>query len=172
MQSDLLQRTDWQPTGEAALEAQGLSENELHLLPTTLAEVEKLTALQERMIPLPQAPIHTDHVLHAGMYSRTITMPPNCPLVGALIKIPTLVITVGDGFVYVNGHWKEVRGYQVVPGCKGRKQAFYSVGPLIITMIFATQARTVEEAEREFTDEHELLLSRRQDLNTVVITGE
>lgn len=120
------------------------------------------------MMALEQVPIKTDHVLHAGMYSRTITMPPGTPLVGALIKIPTIVITVGDGWVYVNGEWKEVKGYNVIPGSKGRKQAFYSTGALIITMIFPTCAKTVEEAEREFTDEHELLLSRRQpEMNEV-----
>jgi hypothetical protein len=124
------------------------------------------------MLETEQVPIVTDHVLHAGMYSRTITMPPYTPLVGALIKIPTLVITVGDGCVYVDGEWKIVRGYRVIPGCKGRKQAFFSIGPLIITMIFPTSAKTVQEAEEEFTDEHELLLSRRQDLNTVTTTGE
>lgn len=120
------------------------------------------------MMALPQVKIKTDHVLHAGMYSRTITMPPGTPLVGALIKIPTIVITVGDGWVYVNGNWKQVRGYNVIPGCEGRKQAFYSLGPLIITMIFPTCAKTVEEAEKEFTDEYMLLLSRRQpEMNEV-----
>ena len=107
------------------------------------------------------------------MYSRTIIMPPETPLIGALIKIPTLVITVGSGKVFVNGKWQDVNGYQVIPGCAGRKQAFFSIGPLIITMVFPTKARTVEEAEAEFTDEAHLLLSRRQDeMNTVTITGE
>ncbi|HEV8493045.1 MAG TPA: hypothetical protein VGR76_12280 [Candidatus Angelobacter sp.] len=124
------------------------------------------------MMELEQVPIVTEHVLHAGMYSRTITMPPGTPLVGALIKIPTLVITVGDGCVFVNGKWKQVRGYQVIPGCKGRKQAFYSTGPLVITMVFPTKARTVAEAEAEFTDEAALLLSRRQDFNYATITEE
>ena len=43
------------------------------------------------------------------------------------------------------------------------KQIFISKTPVIITMTFPTSAKTIEEAEREFTDEHELLLSRRQD---------
>lgn len=151
--------------------------HERDILPEALAStspkiVEKLTAAQNLMLKMEQVSIHTDHVLHAGMYARTITMPPATPLVGALIKIPTLVITVGDGHVYVDGTWQPVRGYRVLPACKGRKQAFYSTGPLIITMIFRTSARTVEEAEREFTPEHELLLSRRQDTNTVLITED
>ena len=40
-------------------------------------------------------------------------------------------------------------------------------------MMFATSAKTVEDAENEFTDEAHLLLSRQQpEHDTVVITGE
>jgi len=139
------------------------------LTPTSEEVLDRLYETQEKMLSLVQEGIQTDHVLHAGMYSRTITMPPHTKLMGALIKIPTLVITVGDGAVFVNGEWKAVRGYQVIPGCKDRKQAFFSLGPLIVTMIFPTKAKTVDEAEREFTDEHELLLSRRQNYSTTMI---
>lgn len=142
---------------------------ETSLSPTSPEVLAILGETQLSMMREPQAAIQTDHVFHAGMYSRTITMPPFTKLIGALIKIPTLVITVGDGAVYVDGQWKAVRGYQVIPGCAGRKQAFFSVGPLLITMIFPTQAKTVEDAEREFTEEYELLLSRRQDFSTVTM---
>ncbi len=117
--------------------------------------------------------ILTEHVLHAGMYSRTITMQPNTVLVGALIKVPTIVITVGHAKVLVGKDWADVDGYRVLPAQAGRKQLFVSIGPLIITMIFPTSAKTASEAEAEFTDECELLLSRRYpDLNTVINTGE
>jgi hypothetical protein len=38
-------------------------------------------------------------------------------------------------------------------------------------MIFRTDAKTVEQAEAEFTDEAEALMSRRNDNDTVTITG-
>jgi hypothetical protein len=60
----------------------------------------------------------------------------------------------------------------VIPASAGRKQVFVSRSTVTITMLFPTLARTVEEAEAEFTDEAAGLLSRRQDANTVVITGE
>lgn len=138
------------------------------LEPTSTEIIALLTDAQSKMMALDQAQIQTDHVLHAGMYSRTITMPPNCRLIGALIKIPTLVITVGDGLVSVGEKMQPVRGYQVIQGCAGRKQAFYSIGPLIISMIFPTCAKTVEEAEKQFTDEWKLLLSSRQpEMNSI-----
>jgi hypothetical protein len=47
-----------------------------------------------------------------------------------------------------------------------------SRSPVLITMMFPTKARTIEEAEREFTDDADRLLSRRQNANTVVITED
>lgn len=142
------------------------------LSPTEPGVIERLLKVQDKILQLEQVPIRTEHVIHAGMYSRTVTMPPSTVLVGALIKRPTIVITVGSGRVLIGKDWAEIGGYQVLPASANRKQIFVSDGPLIITMIFPTLVKTVEDAEREFTDDHELLLSRRQDLNSVTITGE
>ena len=142
-------------------------------LPATQPEVlKKLFVAQERILKEEQVPIHTQHLIHGGMYARTITMPPGTVLVGALIKRPTVVITVGSGRVLFGQEWADIDGYQVLPASKDRKQVFFSRGALVITMLFPTSAKTVEEAEEEFTDEAELLLSRRQDLNSTVVTGE
>lgn len=142
-------------------------------LPPTAPDVlEKLFKVQEKLLDIEHVPIKTDHVIHAGMYSRTITVPPGVLLIGALIKLATVVITVGSAWVLVGQDWAEVDGYQVLPGSANRKQMVVSRGPLIVTMIFPTSAKTVEEAEAEFTDETDLLLSRKQDLNSVIITGE
>src|SRR6185312_1838312 len=143
------------------------------LAPTKPELVERLTEAQNAFLKLPQADIFTQHLLHGGMYARTITMPPNLALIGAHIKVPTIVITVGSGKVRLNEGLADIQGYQVLPASANRKQIFVSHdGPLIITAIFPTDAKTVEEAEREFTDEYELLMSNWQDLNEVVITGE
>jgi len=143
------------------------------LVPPTAPEfIRKLCEVQLVEMEKEQLPIYTEHVIHAGMYSRTVTMPPNSRLIGALIKIPTMVIVVGCASVLVGAEKVEIQGYAVLPASAGRKQVFESKGPVIITMIFPTKARTIEEAEMEFTSECELLLSRRQDLNSVIITEE
>ena len=143
------------------------------LVETELEVIEYLTSAQNEMLKEEQVPIFTEHVLHGGMYARTITMPPWTRLIGAYIKVPTIVVTVGEGLVSVGMKARWVRGYQVIAGSAKRKQAFVTLGqPLVITAMFPTQAKTVAEAEAEFTDEAELLLSRRQDLNKITITEE
>jgi hypothetical protein len=115
--------------------------------------------------------VPTQHVIHAGMYARTIVMPAGVVLTGALMKRATLVIVTGKAAVLAGDVWVELDGYNVMPASAGRKQVFVSRSQAVITMVFPTAAKTVEEAEAEFTDDCARLLSRRQDANTVLITG-
>lgn len=117
-----------------------------------------------------QVEIPTEHLIHAGMYARTITMPKGIVLTGALMKLATVLIVTGNAAVLAGEDWIELRGYNVIPASAGRKQVFLSRSPVIITMLFPTQAGTVEEAEAEITDQAEQLMSRWQDANTVVTT--
>ncbi len=135
--------------------------------------LDKVRALQAEAALQPQIPLDTSHVLHAGMYARTIRMPPNTLITGALIKIATLVIVQGVALVWLGDECRRLEGYTVLPASAGRKQAFVALEETHITMLFPTAARTVEDAEREFTDDHERLASRRGDTpNLTVITGE
>jgi hypothetical protein len=134
--------------------------------------IDHLKKKQVEFFDQEQPPFFMQHLIHGGMYARTLTMPPGTWLIGAHLRVPTIVVTVGTGWVHIGTGWAEVMGHKVVDGAAGRKQVFVADGPLVITMLFPTQAKTVEEAEAEFTDEAELLLSRRQDLNSTVITGE
>lgn len=132
-----------------------------------------IEAVQDALLKREQVPIPTQHTLHAGMYARTITMPAHTILVGTLIRIPTLVLTVGSAKVLVGRDWADVDGFQVLPAEAHRKQVFVSRSAFIITMIFPTKANTVREAEDEFTSEGDLLLSRRQpSMSMARITGE
>jgi hypothetical protein len=142
-------------------------------LPATTSDMlARLDELQAALTGNEPVDVPTEHLIHAGMYARTIAMPKDMVLVGVLIKRPTLVIVTGSAAVLVGDGWVELTGYNVIPASAGRKQVFVSRSPVIITMLFPTQSVTVEEAEAEFTDEAASLLSRRQDANTVVITGE
>lgn len=142
-------------------------------LPATAPELaEKLVALDAALMGKEPVDVPTEHVIHAGMYARTIAMPAGMVLTGALIKLPTLVIVTGSAAVLVGDEWMRLDGYNVLPASARRKQVFVSFSTVVITMVFPTKARTVEEAEREFTDEWEQLLSHRQDANQVVITDD
>jgi hypothetical protein len=134
--------------------------------------LEKINRIQERIKSLmPEASVPTKHWIHGGMYARTVTMSKDMVITGALIKKPTMICIIGAALVVVGDEFVEVQDC-IVPASAGRKQLFIALGPVELTMIFATSAKTVEEAENEFTDEAELLLSRRQDGGIITITGE
>ena len=110
----------------------------------------------------PQLEIETIHSFHAGLYARTIMVPAGAMITGALIKIPTLLTLSGDASVIIDREEVRISGYGVIPAAAGRKQVFLAHSDTYLTMIFATSATTIEEAEMEFTDEFDLLGSRRE----------
>ena len=139
----------------------------------TTFEVNKVRALEEELLKEPQVKIPTYHHLHAGMYARTIVVPAGVILTGSLMKIPTLLIINGHFLLFAGDKSFELKGYNVFTGGAHRKQAGVAVTDTQVTMIFATKATTVEEAEEEFTDETHLLWSRLDDaINHITITGE
>ena len=135
------------------------------------AALDAVYRFEEEMRKLPQIDMPTRHVIHGGMYARTITVPAGCAITGALIKRATLLIVNGDATVFVGEGSVRMQGYNVLAASAGRKQAFFAHGDTEITMVFPTCATSVAEAEREFTDEHELLMSHA-NANDILITGE
>lgn len=143
------------------------------LAPTSPETLDKLAVVQKQLLGFEQIPIATEHILHGGMYARTIRMKPGTVLTGSLIKLATMVIINGSTAVFVGDGWAELDGYNVLPASAGRKQLFVTRGTVEVTMIFPTQAQTIEEAEDEVFAEADLLISRRDGGNdTITITGE
>jgi len=143
------------------------------IYPMSRTAIDKVCALEKAMTQLPQEDITTWHVLHGGVYSRTIEIKAGVMLTGALVKIPTTLTVCGDIVVFVDNDRVRVQGYQVLPASGNRKQAFVAIQDTMLTMAFRTDATSVEEAEVEFTDDADLLMSRKADaVNFVNITGE
>lgn len=137
------------------------------------ATIDKVRKLENIILQAPQVDIETTHSLHGGVYTRTITIPCGVILTGALIKIPTTLVIEGSVTVFIGDKAKNFSGYNVMPASANRKQAFVAHTDTHITMIFTTQAKTVEEAEEQFTDEHAILSSRRPgSTNNFIVTGE
>lgn len=156
---------------ELALSATGIAATRIAAM--SRDAIEQVRRLEGAALALPQVPIETTHVLHAGLYARTIRVPAGVLITGALIKIATLVIVDGDVLMHVEGGPVRLEGHHVLPAAAGRKQAFLARADTHITMIFATAARSVAEAEREFTDEIDSLASHRDgEVNRITITGE
>ena len=134
----------------------------VHIAPMSAAAIARVRRLESLASSLPQVAIDTDHVFHAGVYARTIKVPAGVMITGVLIKIPTLLIVQGDAIVHVEGWPLELHGYNVLPASAGRKQAFVALTDTHLTMIFATEAPDIDAAEREFTDELDKLMTRRE----------
>lgn len=137
--------------------------------PDTLAKVERVADLVRRV---EQVGVVTEHVIHGGMYSRTVRLGAGIVATGTLMKVPTLLIVHGDLDMLAGNERIEIRGYGVLAGSVGRKALFVTLSEVQMTMVSATKAQTVEEAERELTDEHEQLMSLRSESDTILITGE
>lgn len=143
------------------------------IAPMSAGQIDNVAAFEQRVLACPQVAIHTHHVLHAGMYSRTILLPADVYLTGALVKVPTLLLISGDVLVWRGADSLHITGTVVLPASAWRKQAFRTYQDTTVTMVFPTNAATVEQAEAEFTDDTDMLASRRDpELNTIVITGE
>jgi hypothetical protein len=142
--------------------------------PMSKHAIQRVYDLERESLKLPQVPLPMLHVIHAGMYARTLFQAAGTVLTAALIKNATLLIVVGDALFYVDDDEAMLLcGYNVVPCSAGRKTAVFAQTDVHFTMIFPTAAKTVEEAENEFTDEPHLLASRHNPaFNHVVITGE
>lgn len=139
----------------------------------SVSELNSIYAIQNQMSEMPQEDISTHHVIHAGIYTRTIKIRQGMAIVGVLVKIPTTLVVNGD--VTFNSGSKPVRltGHHVIPASAYRKQAFIAHEDTYLSMSFATDAKSIEEAEEQFTDEFETLISRHPlSINEIDITGE
>lgn len=145
-----------------------------HRIPAMSADaLDKVRRLEAALRELPQVEIPTDHVLHGGLYARTIVIPAGVVLTGVFIRVPTLLIFDGHASVNAGEAAVTIAGRHVLAASANRRQAFVAHADTALTMVFATQARTVEDAEAEFTDEAHLLFSRQPGAtNHINITGE
>lgn len=128
------------------------------LKPSSELAIDRVRRFGEMLLQLPQIPFVTEHLLHGGMYTRTVRLPPDTAIAAVLIKGPTVLITMGEGKIYTGEEVIHVQGYSVLPGSAGRKCACITESEFAVSMVFATTATTIEEAEKAFTDEVDLLI--------------
>lgn len=119
-------------------------------------------ALKEELVANPDAEVEIpcEQHLHAGFYSRTIFIPKDTVAVGVTILKDTQLVISGHVLMNDGTHVVEIDGYRVLECKAGRAQIARTLEDTYMTMSFATDAKTVREAEDEFTDEPEQLLTR------------
>jgi hypothetical protein len=144
-----------------------------YVVEATESELAAVRRVEEKLKTVKQNGMETWHVLHGGIYSRTIFLEKDQVIVGAQIKVPTTIMINGCLLISSGGESFEIKGVNVIPASKNRKQIMKATEKTSVTMCFATSAKTVEEAEEEFSDEAGNLMSRFSDsINHINITGE
>lgn len=133
------------------------------LTPASPVMLDKLAQANDLIRACPQVEIVTEHLLHGGMYARTIRRGPGVVAVGSLILRATVLIVHGNCTLLTGDRRIDLTGYNVLPGLAGRKQLSLTHGDVEMTMIFPTSAKTIEEAENEIFAEADQLASRRDD---------
>jgi hypothetical protein len=138
------------------------------------AAISQARTLEEVILKQSQIEFLTQHILHGGIYLRTVYIPAGVVMSMALIKIPTTVILNGHCSVYVGEDRPlEFDGHNILPASAGRKVAVYAHTDVEMTMLFPTDVKSVEEAEAQFTDETDMLASHKDgNMNSILITGE
>lgn len=131
------------------------------------ATLDSLTHLQAAMANLPEVPLPTEHLLHGGMYARTVRREFDSVTIGSLITKATILIVHGSCSMLIGDRRVDLDGYNVLAGLPGRKSFSITRGPVEMTMIFPTNAHTVAEAENEIFAEAELLVSRKQEMRSI-----
>jgi hypothetical protein len=143
------------------------------LTPLSPATRDRIAQAGEVIRQLPQVEVVTEHLLHGGMYARTIRRDPGIVAVGSIILRATILIVNGDcSLIGGDGERIDLSGYNVLPGLAGRKSLSLTHGPVEMTMVYPTEAATIEEAENEIFGEAEDLISRKSGAkDQVTITG-
>lgn len=134
-----------------------------HISPMDANAIGKVRDIEDKLLELPQLDIKIEQMIHDGVYSRTVMLPAGSVVTGALVVIPTTLVVVGDVSIYVGTEVLRLTGHHVIKAEAGRKQVFYAHADTWLTMLFKTNAQTVEEAEAQFTDEPDKLTTRRQN---------
>lgn len=121
---------------------------------------ERVAALEQQILALPQVDLDTTHAVHGGMYARTIRIPPGTVLTGALTNADNLCIVSGDITVTTDDGPRRLVGYHVLPARAGFKRAGFAHAETFWTTVIPTDETDIAAIEDSFTDESEHLQNR------------
>lgn len=127
---------------------------------------DRVSALQDELMKLPQYEPLTKHYFHGGMYCREVWRDADVLVVGKvhkkehfyMIVSGTVLITTDDGV-------ERIEGPKLILSKPGTKRAVYSETDALCMTFHRTDAVTVEDAEMELVEEDEK--SMYTALNTI-----
>lgn len=122
----------------------------------------KVADLESLLLQSPnQIELETLHLIHAGIYARTIFIPAGTVLTGALIDVENICTVCGDITVTTNDGAKRFTGYHVLAAYAGHKRAGFAHADTWWTAIVPTEFKDVESIENSVTREADRLYFRR-----------
>jgi quercetin dioxygenase-like cupin family protein len=120
---------------------------------------EKVTALQEIMSQMPQAPgMQTEHFFAGGMYCRRIAIPAHTLIVSKVHKTEHFFIgCVGELEVAGQGETYTIRPGDIVPSLVGTKRVVLALTDVVVLTVHKTDQQCADsELEKELMEEDPL----------------
>lgn len=133
-------------------------------LPSLMASPEAVRALEREMLKLPQVDLDTTHLVHGGLYARTIMIPAGTVLTGALTNCDNVCVMCGDITVTTDDGTLRLTGYHVIPARAGSKRAGVAHADTMWTTILQTDELEIDRIEAQMTGEADMLQTRREGI--------
>lgn len=128
---------------------------------------EKVAALEQYALQLPQVDLSTSHLVHAGLCARTILIPAGTFLTGAQTNMDNICVVVGDIEVTTDDGVQRLTGFNVLPAKAGFKRAGFAHGDTWWTTLWPTELKDIDAIEDEMTGESDMLQTRRAGIEFV-----
>ena len=130
----------------------------------SVAPIDAVRALERELAALPQVDLSTAHLIHGGMYARTILIPAGVALTGALTEMDNICVLYGDITVTTDEGTKRLTGFNVLPAKAGAKRAGVTHADTWWTTIIPTELTDIAAIEEAMTGEADRLQTRNPAL--------
>ena len=134
-------------------------------VPSSMASPEAVRELERFTLAMPQVEIETQHLVHGGLYARTIFVPAGTLITGAQMNKDNICVMHGDMSVTTDEGTVRLTGFHVIPASAGFKRAGFAHADTYWTTLMPTQHTDLNDIEDEMTDESSMLQTRRDQLD-------
>lgn len=131
---------------------------DISLIPS---DKDKVLAFEQMLLQEQQVHFPAEHLIHGGMYARTVLIPAGIAATGAELNVDTISILFGDITVSTDDGVQRLTGWHVLPASSGTKRVGVVHADTYWTTVMVNPASTVPEAEALMTDDHQRLLTNR-----------
>lgn len=122
--------------------------------------------LERHVLAAPQVDLRTEHALAGGVYARTITIPADTVLTGAVHKKDHINIVDGDITVTTDAGPVRFTGYHVIATKAGSKRAGFAHADTKWTTVCQTDLTDIDAIEDELVEESSRLQTRQPALQS------